>query len=140
MSELIERLKAYAAKFGPIDPERAMCLEAVAEIERLRSSLPEREWLREALEWIAAKPDEGNEWDGVDKFHECRDHARAALWWKENGQMSSIKVQCRCGWQGHQSELVVFRLCPTCSAPFETYPHPTKTEWVTYQPATPEQT
>lgn len=32
-----------------------------------------------ALEWIAAKPDEDNEWDGRDKFHECRDHARATL-------------------------------------------------------------
>jgi len=43
MSDLIERLKAYAAKFGPIDPERAMCLEAVAEIERRKRLLNERD-------------------------------------------------------------------------------------------------
>lgn len=41
--------------------------------------LAERDHYKAALEWIAAKPDEGNEWDGVDKFHECRDHARDAL-------------------------------------------------------------
>lgn len=32
---LTDRLRAYAAKYGPADPEHQMCMEAAAEIARL---------------------------------------------------------------------------------------------------------
>lgn len=37
-----------------------------------------------------------------------------------------IDVQCRCGWKGKQSELVVFRICPKCGSVFEPYPAESK--------------
>lgn len=37
-NDLINRLRAYAAKYGRLDPEHQMCMEAVAEIERLRAA------------------------------------------------------------------------------------------------------
>jgi len=39
----------------------------------------ETERLRRKIETIATYPDEDNEWDGRDRFHECREIAREAL-------------------------------------------------------------
>ena len=40
--DLIARLRSYAAKFGEIDPERAMCLEAVEALEEGCEVVPKR--------------------------------------------------------------------------------------------------